>query len=95
MKREQVVKWLESKGEVKEICGDEGKWYTLTFKAMMRMKGMFVDFVGEAVVRTSVFPGMVLMTVGPRRGEDVQLAFYFDGCHEDRFENETVTLELL
>lgn len=95
MKREQVVKWLESKGKVEEIRDHDGKWDSLTFKAMMGMKGEFVNFVGKAEVRCSVFPEMVLMTIRNRRGEEVIFTFYFDGCHKDRFENATVTVEFL
>jgi hypothetical protein len=95
MKREQVVKWLESKGKVEEVMDKDDKWDTLTFKAMIGLKGEFVNFVGEADVRCSVFPEMVIMTIRNHRWEEVACTFYFDGCHKDRFENETVTVEFL
>lgn len=95
MKQEQVIKWLETKGKVEVIEDKDGDWVTLTFNATIGMQGEFVNFVGEALVRISVFPELVLMTVRNNRGEEAMFTFYLDGCHKDRFENETARVEFL
>lgn len=95
MKQEQVIKWLETKGKVEMIEDKDGDWVTLTFNATIGMQGEFVNFVGKAQVRVSVFPELVLMTVRNNRVEEAIFTFYFDGCHKDRFENETARVEFL
>lgn len=95
MKQEQIMKWLETKGKVETITDKGEDWVTLTFNATIGMQGEFVNFVGKALVRISVFPELVLMTVRNNRGEEAIFTFYPDGCHKDRFENETARVEFL
>jgi hypothetical protein len=95
MKQEQVIKWLETKGKMEMIEDKDGDWVTLTFNATIGMQGEFVNFVGNAEVRCSVFPELVLMTVRNNRGEEAIFTFYLDGCHKDRFENESARVEFL
>lgn len=95
MKREQIVNWLETKGEVEKVEDKGLGWHTLTFESTIGMQGEFVNFVGKAEVRCSVFPEVVLMTVRNNHGEEAIFTFYFDGCHKDRFENESARVEFL
>lgn len=95
MKREQVANWLDSKGKVEKKRDHDGNWDSLTFETMIGMMGQFINFVGKAEVRCSVTPEMVIMTIRNHCGEKVILTFCFDGCNEDKFENETASLVFL
>ena len=92
MKREEVVKWLESKGKIEVVRDNDDEWCTLTFNATVAITG---EFMMQAEIRVSVFQELVLVTVKNGGGEEKVFTFRFDGCHKDRFENETVTLEFL